>query len=330
MVERVVYVLGAGASFDAGGPLTRDFFARNRKYDERIYERYFLGNKKYEAIAAIYDDWKLQHKDPDIEKFFSEVATRDVYGDFYVPTSGETVSPGKVRDWLVWYMSTYIHTSCSAQRNPPTYYHDFIELLKKRGHPGSIITFNYDLVFDKLILDRYDAIDYGLPKANVYVKPRSLDIWSGIRMLKLHGSLNWTRCDMCDRIDVSVESRAHLERRKGCTSGCAGYRDPVIVPPVRDKERFLGSANPLWRKAYEELEEADKAVLIGYSVPEADAAARALLTQALARENSDCDLVIVNSNPDAVRRIERRLGRQSSLQNATPFKDFVSAQMSHG
>ncbi len=330
MVERVVYVLGAGATYDAGGPLTRDFFARNRKYDDRIYERHFLGNKKYEAIAAVYDDWKLQHKNPDIEKFFNEVATRDVYGDFDVPNTNERISPSKVRDWLVWHMSTYVHRSCSAQRNPPTYYFDFIELLKKRGHPGSILTFNYDLVFDKLILDRYNAIDYGLPRANVYVKPRSLDIWSGIQVLKLHGSLNWTRCDTCERIDVTLKSRAHLERRKGCTIGCAGYRNPVIVPPVRDKERFLGSANPIWRKAHEELEEADKTVLIGYSVPEADAAARALLTQTLVRENPNCELVIVNSNPDAFRTIERRLGRQSSLPNATPFKDFVSAQVSQG
>jgi NAD-dependent SIR2 family protein deacetylase len=330
MIERVVYVLGAGASYDAGGPLTRDFFAKNRKYDEAIYQRYFYGNKKYEAIASIYEDWKLQHKDPDIEKFFNEVATRDVYGDFVVPRTNERIPPGKVRDWLVWYMSTYVHRSCSAQRNPPTYYLDFIELLKKRGHPGSIHTFNYDLVFDKLILDRYDAIDYGLPRANVHVKPRSLDIWSGIRLLKLHGSLNWTRCDTCERIDVILKSRAHLERRKGCTIGCAGYRNPVIVPPVRDKERFLGSANPIWRKAHEELVEADKTVLIGYSVPEADAAARALLTQALVRENPNCELVIVNSNPDAFRAIERRLGRQSSLPNATPFKDFVSAQAARG
>lgn len=328
MIERVVYVLGAGASYDAGGPLTRDFFARNRRYDEWIYERCFYGNKKFLAIASVYDEWKLQHEDPDIEKFFSEVASRDVYGDFLVPTTGEIIPPGKVRDWLVWYMSTYIHRSCSAQRNPPRYYHDFIELLKRRGHPGSILTFNYDLVFDKLILDRYNAIDYGLPRANVYVKPRSLDIWSGIRMLKLHGSLNWTRCDTCERIDVTLESKAHLERRKGCTSGCAGYRNPVIVPPVRDKERFLGSANPIWRKALEELEEADKTVLIGYSVPETDAAARALLTQALVRENPDCELVIVNSNPDAFRTVERRLGRKSSLPNATLFKDFVSAQAS--
>ncbi|HEX9907044.1 MAG TPA: hypothetical protein VGB78_01065 [Thermoplasmata archaeon] len=330
MIEKVVYVLGAGASYDAGGPLTRDFFAKNRKYDEEIYQRHFYGNKKYEAIASIYDDWKLRHWNPDIEKFFSEVATRDVYGDFVLPSTNERISPSKVRNWLVWYMSTYIHRSCSAQRTPPKYYFDFIELLKKREHPGSILTFNYDLVFDKLILDRYNAIDYGLPRSDVYVKPRSLDIWSGIRMLKLHGSLNWTRCDTCERIDVTLKSRAHLERRKGCRIGCAGYRNPVIVPPVRDKERFLGSANPIWRKAHEELEEADKTVLIGYSVPEADAAARALLMQTLGRENSNCELVIVNSDPYAFRTIEQRLGRRSSLPNATSFKDFVSAQASQG
>ena len=320
--------MGSGASYDAGGPLTRDFFERNRKHDEGVYRRYFHGNNKYEALAEIYDDWKLHHESPDIEKFFSEVATRDVYGSFVVPSTNETISPTKVRDYLVWYMSTYIHRSCSAQRNPPGHYLDFVELLKKWGKRNSIITFNYDLVFDKLILDRYDAVDYGLPRANVYVKPRSLDIWSGIRMLKLHGSLNWTRCDSCGRIDVFQKSRAHLERRKGCTSGCRGYRNPVIVPPVRDKERFLGSGNPIWKKALEELQEADKVVLIGYSVPEADAAARALLAQTLGRDNPDAEVVIINSNPDALCTAEQRLGRRSSLPSATPFKDFVRAQMS--
>ncbi|MBE0633626.1 hypothetical protein IH574_03570 [Candidatus Bathyarchaeota archaeon] len=55
MVERVVYVLGAGASHDAGGPLISDFFSTNTEKNARIHANYFNSNERFLALKAAYN-----------------------------------------------------------------------------------------------------------------------------------------------------------------------------------------------------------------------------------------------------------------------------------
>lgn len=73
LVEKVVYVLGAGASNDAGGPLISDFFSMNTEKNERVHLNYFRSKEKYLALEAAYDRWAKDVDEPNVEGFFQRV-----------------------------------------------------------------------------------------------------------------------------------------------------------------------------------------------------------------------------------------------------------------
>lgn len=77
------------------------------------------------------------------------------------------------------------------------------------------------------------------------------------------------------------------------------YTFPLVVPPIYDKQRItaIDFFDSTWSAAATALEEADKLVVFGYSVPESDVLARQLLRRAF---NKNAGLHSVDViNPDA-------------------------------
>jgi len=316
MVERVVYVLGAGASFDAGGPLIKDFFSDESERSARVHSEYFDGDEKYSALKAVYDDWAKITQNPNVEGFFKKVEFYDTINkDFEDPRKGELIKPGTLKRWLEWYIAAYVRNSVARQRNPPQYYQQFAGSLKGWGMRYSVITFNYDLVLERAIIGERRSVDYKLGQIG---KTYS----SGIPFLKLHGSLNWVYCPDCGRWEIYEEPVGHKYNRMACTRKCGGYKERLIVPPNPSKGEYLGVLNELWRKADRLLSQADEIVIIGYSLPEIDISARELLVDSV-REVERFE--IVNSNPGALQSVARRLGRTSDTPVPRTFKDYVTA-----
>jgi len=207
MVERVVYVLGAGASFDAGGPLIKDFFSDGSERSAKVHSEYFDGDEKYSALKAVYDDWAKITQNPNVEGFFKKVEFYDTINkDFEDPRKGELMKPGTLKRWLEWYIAAYVRNSVARQRNPPQYYQQFAGSLKGWGMRYSVITFNYDLVLERAIIGERRSVDYKLGQIE---KTYS----SGIPFLKLHGSLNWVYCPDCGRWEIYEEPVGPLEER---------------------------------------------------------------------------------------------------------------------
>jgi len=71
------------------------------------------------------------------------------------------------------------------------------------------------------------------------------------------------------------------------------------VPPIYDKQRVTGMRllQQVWDRAYERIRAADRLVMFGYSVPDADVLARQMLRTAV-RVNLDLECVDC-INPDA-------------------------------
>jgi hypothetical protein len=133
----------------------------------------------------------------------------------------------------------------------------------------------------------------------VYPRPNK----ASFGVYKLHGSLNWLRCDLCDNIYVNpVGAIAYLsfllgdevERRKrgdpwlehledsGANKCHCGYRPlrhvivaPSFVRAVRDVILL-----EIWRNALEALRQAEEWIIIGYSIPPEDVAIRSMLLRA--------------------------------------------------
>lgn len=302
MTEHVVYVLGAGASYDAGGPLIRDFFSRSRANDAKIYPRRFDNSSRYLTIEALYHSWAGNEYQPNMEKFFQQVSLNKITGEKFVdPRTQVKLDPETVERYLTWYIASYIRHSVAAQRMP-RYYSDFAQSMEKRGKRYSVITFNYDMVLENAIIRELGSVDYGFGPIRGLKDFTDPD---AVKVIKLHGSLNWLRCPLCGNLEISKQPVAHVFRREVCGSRCNGLKEPVIVPPVQNKEEYLGPRNEVWSNARRTLSKADRLIVIGYSLPDFDVAARQLLANSLVDGPS---LEIVNRNQATILDVARKLG----------------------
>jgi len=318
MVEKVVYVLGAGASYDAGGPLIRDFFSRESAKTMRVHSNYFDGDDKFRILEAAYETWARKTENPNVEGFFQRVDFQNLIGrEFESKFTSSSVKPDTLYRYLVWYIAAFVRNCIADQRNPPGYYFDFASSLVKRGKRYSVLTFNYDLVLERAMLKELGELDYRLGALWGHK-----EFCKGVPLIKLHGSLNWLWCPKCGRIDVKDEPVGHKYNRISCNARCGGFRERLIVPPNPRKEEYLQLVYGLWRNAYSLLMAADRIVLVGYSLPDVDSSARELLLEP-AETVKRFD--IINSSPNALQALERKLRRRSDTPNATQFKDFVNA-----
>lgn len=311
-----MYVLGAGASYDAGGPLIRDFFSNMSERSARVHREYFEGDEKYSTLKAIYEQWAKMEKEANIEGFFKNVEFNVSIGRSYQdPWDGSAIDSAILKRWLEWYIAAYVRNSVAIQRTPPKYYEEFARTLKRWGKRYSIITFNYDLVFEKAILREFGAVDYKIGVTNRLYS-------TGIPFVKLHGSLNWLWCPKCDRIEIHDQPVGQKYNRVACVKKCGGYKERLMVPPNPGKTKYLEILNRLWKKANRLLSEADSIVFIGYSLPEIDVSARELLADPVRRV---FHFDIVNSNLEALRNVSERLGRKSDIDIPRSFRDYVAA-----
>jgi NAD-dependent SIR2 family protein deacetylase len=157
-----------------------------------------------------------------------------------------------------------------------------------------LITTNYDLLVETELYKRrsYDQvwndIDFGFevrhPNNGQIVRAPHT---AKFGVYKLHGSLNWLRCDLCNHVYVNPAGAiAYLAFSKDagdagkCHCGFSPLRHLMVAPShVRD----IRDPNLLqvWRNSVEAMREADEWVIIGYSLPPEDIAIRSLFLRAL-------------------------------------------------
>ena len=158
------------------------------------------------------------------------------------------------------------------------------------SYKNRIITFNYDLIVDRPLLER------GISKKKLYFDKISSGRDSPARrkrgekfqhplLLRLHGSVNWR----CERHYFNQIVAGPGDNKKGlfpiwsCDVGCPSPEDDesiLIIPPIPNKPVTRAELfRTLWTTALEYLHEAKKIVIVGYSCPETDALARSMFTQ---------------------------------------------------
>ena len=165
----------------------------------------------------------------------------------------------------------------------------------------SIITTNYDVVIEKRLYERLNAreipelIDFGLSwrvvdgADHASAQGRPASPWLGF--YKLHGSLDWLRCPLCDHIYIdpartifrgeSGHGGRERASMRGATCVC-GYRPlrHIIVAPSMVRDVRNPNLLTIWHSALEALRTADEWIVIGYSMPPEDVAIRAMLLRA--------------------------------------------------
>jgi hypothetical protein len=190
----------------------------------------------------------------------------------------------------------------------------------KQYDPFSIISLNWDILLDNALhralrtihpdpvgdYDPFGVVDYCC-----YVS--SLDggdprirsgLWSlgcrgyNVKLLKLHGSMNWLQCPNCQRLFVGFGDKEQILERVGSEScrHCrkCGYDNKLagsLVMPTFLKDLSNFQIKLVWQNAGVELMEARRLVFIGYSLPHADFEFRQLLSR-MVHKDAVIDVVL--------------------------------------
>ena len=338
-----VLILGAGGSVAQAAsfrprntrshpPLDGNFFEKIDSLDQLN----FLRDSLRIAVTSaqwVPSAWPLR---PPMEQYFADV--------FYYFSRGTPGSLGAYRLLLRTYNEVIAETTnWITGRNSRLGVIDRVlrhELDRSDGE-FTIVTFNQDLLLEDALArlpDRFGS--FGLmdiyPWATTFLAPlkasslvpsfpfRADGNPLPVKLLKLHGSLNWIRRSKTldpARSSLMGQGKGSLflyDRRQVSSDlqlsdpGSAGrtlwYTWPLIVPPIYDKGlMFGGLLEKQWDHAHDRLRTADRVVLAGYSVPDADAHARQFL-RASVGANPDLRWVeVVNPDPDVVSSLSATL-----------------------
>jgi hypothetical protein len=198
-----------------------------------------------------------------------------------------------------------------------------------------IITFNQDIQIEKVLnklnstgrASRYDGIFnfpycYTIPEARKLLSkppakvnkfPIGSDSSEKIRVLKLHGSLNW----FSTHISRSVPKNSILSSKRKYiitprssiildlefTRKRTWYTFPLIVPPVTHKAGILHKdIYPLWSKATTALRVAQEIIVFGYSCPEMDFESANLIRGAIRQNTNIKYFSVIDPNPQVFQR----------------------------
>ncbi len=180
----------------------------------------------------------------------------------------------------------------------------------ENGGPLNIITTNYDVAVETSIFHKMGkkqlkaTIDFGFdwrdPFTDVLV-PRPQRPKIGI--YKLHGSLNWLRCDLCGQLYLNpLEVIAYLSFNKrqawANTCACGGWplRHVIVAPSMVRDIRDPHLLN-VWRSATEALRVAKEWYIIGYSLPAEDLAIRSMLLRAFSARGLEDGAPLLKNRP---------------------------------
>jgi len=349
--DKNVYILGAGFSKELGLPLQDDFLLAAK-------EVYFKDPKKYKHFEKVF---QYQDQLSKMRKFLNyplwnlEQLFNLVEMDLFY-SGNDTVKQIKndfvnlINDTLLEFTpNPFYHTPDGSLRVNDTIYENYIKFLMlffstdtrfKHGiipNHDTIISFNYDLTVEttacilnwekdnQIGLQQNPNADYFL-KLNVIFEKDNMtidnidllfkrklspnyfppsDIFSNvepfIKLIKLHGSINWT------------------SKKDNKT---------FIVPPTWNKSDE--EIRKLWELAYNELKEAKRIIIIGYSFPETDIYVKSLLALALNENRKLQGLYFINPDTNVVKNaclslLDKNFEKYCEYQ-PWKFSEFISSE----
>jgi len=172
------------------------------------------------------------------------------------------------------------HILGESNSYPNEVYQMFIEKVLPRHADPFIISLNFDFLLHE---DCRTGVyfNYGLEfdwidsnRKRIYTPER------GIPLAKLHGSLDWAKCNKCGSLGLLFPDLRWLYYRAArCRCKCCdGKLEPLIVVPYQEPPNELAT---VWASAKDALSEAQRLTVIGYSFPSYDTAVRDLFRTAV-------------------------------------------------
>ncbi|MBN1126872.1 MAG: hypothetical protein JXA82_17860 [Sedimentisphaerales bacterium] len=325
----VVFILGAGASRHAKAPLMADFldkakellaYGRTRISEQIDKKEHF--ERVFKAIGALQQVHSKSQLDiNNIESIFSIIEMADMLQKFPGIEKGEIpVILKSLKEVIITtlQMSMKFPVVNGAVHGSNVYksFTDLIQQIKDKERPRrrvSVITFNYDIGVEMAFYRAGIVPQYCLPNEKT---------GSPVKLLKLHGSLNWAMdksqgiipLNMNDYFQKYGVDWGHNEASLLIGSHLHDYFEkhkkvdveslPVLVPPTWNKTDYQQSITSVWQQAAKELGEAESIFVIGYSLPETDGFFRHLYALGSVGENPLRQFTVFN--PDNTGLVKER------------------------
>ena len=152
---------------------------------------------------------------------------------------------------------------------------------------------------------------------------------STIRILKLHGSLNWYSLHKTQEVPkkaiLNTQRALHITPRSRITTDMTfkarrrQYTFPLVIPPVSHKAGILHkNLAPLWRKAEIALKHAQHIIVFGYSCPKTDFESANLLMRSIKQNSSLASFCLIDPSP----MLFQRYAEITDLESIRYFKSM--------
>ncbi|PJZ57468.1 SIR2 family protein [Leptospira barantonii] len=304
-----VYVLGAGFSKDANMPLTKDFLIRMREAAEWLET-----NEDSRSIKHIRDvfDFRLKASGAayrvninieDIEQLFSLAAAKEIYSFNeaivesiaatlnYCEKTGDrknidlTISKEFANKIPKANLKTNNLSDTYSSDSYDFYIGNMLGLFKKNNvvTNNTFISFNYDTVLENSIWNLGHKVSYGIKGIDAPSELHDSD--SGIKVLKLHGSINWKL--------KPNSSGLFIQAFRNYDDSSKSKGDRILLPPTWQKT-FSGHLQYVWNNAISAISTATRLIIIGFSIPETDIHFKYLLSAGLQDNISLREILFVN------------------------------------
>jgi NAD-dependent SIR2 family protein deacetylase len=333
-----VFIVGAGFSAESGAPVIRNFFDVAMELgqnpdtslgpDERkVFKRVF--DYRQEMVAA---EARVDLDLDNMEELFSLVEMESQLGVsgaelmktdlvYVILRTLEISRTDKQQAREIEYLYRPEGGGQRADKAKGSIYDFFVNVIARKWWPrpadgiarDTIISLNYDLLLEKAMYENGIAPSYGLPADRVIKATPAEAPITAIRLLKLHGSANWTVCSKHrDKIfvlppaDSTVANGGNAPRCHECGEQATTR---LIVPPTWNKDEYRPHLQSVWQTAAYELESAERIFIIGYSMPEIDRFFRYLLAAAIHKNRVLHQVIVVNNNHSHAERIAKLFRR---------------------
>jgi len=323
--KKTVYILGAGFSVEANAPsqerLVSEIFKLQKSNPDAFKSKKFKEFQNFLSTTMSIPN-ELQETIP-LEDIFTPLDSCIAHNISFKDLS---VSELKQKRQLIFELIglTLQQLLKGTDKNYIDTFADYlVKTSKKRINnnykkvdPVSVISTNWDILLDNSIYNsirncrELGVVDYccyvsSYDKTDNTVKPGLEILGKGgfnVKLLKLHGSLNWLQCPKCHRIYVKFNEKIAMNPYGNVTKpSCRHCNDNFgkfkshelnsnLIMPTFLKDLSNPQYKIIWQNAGIELSEAKKIVFIGYSLPQADFEMRQLLSR-MVDKNTEIEVV---------------------------------------
>ena len=336
----VVFVLGAGASHPDGVPLQNDLIPMLLSGKIKELQDSFIGKEVIDFIKENFHYKSSSANFPRLEAVFGFL-DYFIQHDESLNTKYTTSKLIEIKEYLIKIIH-YLVDLRTDKRSP--YYHLFWEIIFNNNSNVSVLTMNYDTLLEQAFEDFYQQkgyIDYrihfmnyepyarGVHKLTKWINATDPVIVTGnnipvpIKIIKIHGSLNWKYCNCCNQVLITPWDRK-IDLNKGKFLGYTypdneryEYKCPLdntefntlIVPPTYLKTLVHPIISQLLREASREIRSTKRIVFLGYSLSNSDIHIKALFKKHIQKGT---EIIVINP-----------IFRKSQLNNYKALSDNV-------